>query len=396
MSIDKFNYILPEEKIALHPINDRSKSKLLFFDKNKINDFLFCDIVSLLPKNTLLIRNNTKVIKARMFLNRYNNKSFEVFCLNKHHSDCEEGIIYECLIKNVKKLKIDEVLASSKIVNNDEIELQAKFIGRFETNSLVHFCWNNDRYNFDDILEIFGQTALPPYIKRDINENDAERYQTVYASKAGSVAAPTAGLHFTNEIEEKLEQNGIKTKNLLLHVGLGTFQPMKTDNLRDHQMHSEVFEVSKDTIEALCSCEHNNIVVVGTTSLRTLESLYVLAHKIINIKQTSSHFIVEQWEAEQLEEKLKPYQAWKNIYDWMQKHNHDTISGSTSLIITDQHICKTIDYLITNFHQPKSTLLLIIASILGEKWKDIYEYALENNYRFLSYGDSCLFKNTRK
>lgn len=396
MSVENYNYLLPEEKIAFFPTENRSNSKLLFYDGKEIKNLLFNDIVNILPENSILIRNNTKVVKARMFLNRYNDKSFEVFCLNKYNNDDNYEIIYECLIKNVKKLKENEVLTSSKIIDNKELELQAKFVGRIDANSLVHFSWNDKNYNFDDILEIFGQTALPPYIKRDVNENDAERYQTVYASKAGSVAAPTAGLHFTNEIEEKLEQKGIQTKNVLLHVGLGTFQPMKTDNLKDHQMHSEVFEVSIDTIEALYTCEHNNIVAVGTTSLRTLESLYVLAHKINNSNEKSNHFIIEQWEAEQLEDKLKPQQAWKNILEWMKENNYDFISGSTSLIITNQHICHSIDYLVTNFHQPKSTLLLIVASILGEKWKSLYEYALENNYRFLSYGDSCLFKNTRK
>lgn len=394
----KFDYLLPEDKIALFPVENRDQSKLLYFDGIKYYDKKFEDIENILSNDSILIRNKTKVVKARLFLRRENSKIFEVFCLNQIEEDNPENNIVkcECLIKNVKKLKVNEVLFATKQFNDIKISLEAKFLNRKNSNSIVEFKWNNNNLNFDEVLDIFGSTALPPYIKRKLVDSDTERYQTVYASKAGSVAAPTAGLHFTHELDEKLIKKGIKTASLVLHVGIDTFQPLKSENIRKHEMHSEIFEVEKETIEILANSDNKKIIAVGTTSLRTLESLYILGHRILNCNSKNNHFIIEQWEAEKINVKLEPIVAWKNILTWMNNNKVENISGNTSLIITDQHICRSIDYIITNFHQPNSTLLLIIASLLGDDWKKTYQYALNNNYRFLSYGDACLFKNLRK
>jgi S-adenosylmethionine:tRNA ribosyltransferase-isomerase len=399
MSNDLFNYDLPQERIALFPLEQRDNSKLLIYENNNIQSDIFRNLQAYISTNSLIIRNSTRVQKARLFLTDKSGRIFEIFCLKSEMNiskSLTNSAQYECLIKGIKKLKIGDVLTTEKYSeeSNSAIKLSAEFINRKKAHASILFSWNNSALNFNDIMELFGVTPLPPYIKRDAIQDDAVRYQTVYARQDGSVAAPTAGLHFTDTVIEKLMKNNISFAEVILHVGLGTFQPMQDSNLKNHQMHSERFTVSRLMIDSLIQNADLSITAVGTTTLRTLESLYLLAHRIT--KQTQQDFIVHQWEAEQISSFLKPIEAWKLLAEYMDKYTHSSISGNTSLMITPEYQCKTIDYIITNFHQPNSTLLLIISSLIGEKWKTVYDYALQNDFRFLSYGDVCLLKNMRK
>ncbi len=390
----QYYYHLPEERIAIYPAGERSASKLLIFDGNTISSDVFSNISMILPKNSLLLRNSSKVIKARLFLKRQTGAVMEVFCLNFAHTIPGRASA-ECLIKNVKKLKPGEVLTSEKNHNQQHYSLHAEFSGRKDENSLVEFSWSPDNTDFYSIMDIFGIAPLPPYIKRTAEETDNIRYQTVYADENGSVAAPTAGLHFTPEVENQLRNRNIETEQLILHVGLGTFQPMKSDNLNEHTMHREYFSVHRKTIEKLAGITERNVVCVGTTTLRTLESLYIAAHfpeKIASL----NNITIGQWDVLNIKQHYSARRAWEILLSTMDSKNIQTISGNTSLMITPEHWCRTIDYLITNFHQPNSTLLLIVASLIGDAWHDVYRYALDHQFRFLSYGDACLFTNINK
>ncbi len=386
-----FFYQLPDDKIALYPANERSESKLLIYKGDDIKSDVFSSIAHLLPCNSLLVRNSSKVIKARMFLHRETGSRMEVFCLSFQQT--EKGMSRaECLIKNVKKLKTDEILSASVNEQSYTFTLKAQFTGRNEENSLVTFSWEPMDIDFYTILDMFGEAPLPPYIKREAEDSDAIRYQTIYADENGSVAAPTAGLHFTDVVEEQLIHRSIDTAHVVLHVGLGTFQPMKSGSYQQHTMHSERFSVSKETIEKLMQNESSNVVCVGTTSLRTIESLYIAAH-FTGENSHPQNLHIGQWDANSISVFLPRNEAWNSLLQLMQRHDTDAVSGNTSFMITPDYRCRTTDYLITNFHQPESTLLLIVASFIGDKWKEVYDYALTNNFRFLSYGDACLFRN---
>jgi S-adenosylmethionine:tRNA ribosyltransferase-isomerase len=387
----QFHYHLPEEKIAIYPLNDRSDSKVLIYKRGEIEDSIFRDIHKHIHENSLIVRNSSKVLKARMFLHRETGSRMEVFCLN--FKQVKNGMAEaECLIKNVKKLKIGEVLSSIKEGSQKCTELKATFLGRIGDNSRVGFSWKNMELDFFDILEIFGTAPLPPYIKREAEEPDSERYQTIYASENGSVAAPTAGLHFSPLVEENLKKKHIDTAHVILHVGLGTFLPMKSENYQEHTMHSESFGLSLKTLELLFAKSEQTNICVGTTSLRTLESLYIAAH--FADSETQLHNInIGQWDYKNIDAFMTRKEAWQKWIQLASQQKVELISGQTSLMITPDYKCRTSDLLITNFHQPDSTLLLIVASFTGSRWKEIYAHALENEYRFLSYGDACLLEN---
>jgi S-adenosylmethionine:tRNA ribosyltransferase-isomerase len=389
-----FDYHLPEEKIAIYPLSNRSLSKLLIYDGTSINSDVFFNLETHIPLQSLLIRNHSKVYKARMYFNRQSGAKMEFFCLRWEQTKKGEATA-NCLIKNSKKLNINETLTCESNFNEQLLILQAQYLSKTNESCMVRFSWTNGDIDFEEILQIFGNAPLPPYIKREVESQDHSRYQTIYAKEIGSVAAPTAGLHFTTQLEDKLKIKNIQFAELVLHVGLGTFQPMKNNNFEQHQMHSEIFSVSKKTLLALYNQNDNPIVAVGTTSLRTLESLYLLAHRI-HLQSPQTFSVVNQSEPLLVDKFLHTKSAWENILNHMEKNKLDTLSGSTSLMITPDYHCQSVDMIITNFHQPSSTLLLIVASMIGDNWKRVYDYALANEFRFLSYGDACLLKNMRK
>jgi S-adenosylmethionine:tRNA ribosyltransferase-isomerase len=389
-----FHYHLPEENIALYPAAERSNSKLLVCKGGAIENTVFYNIDRYLPSESLLIRNISKVLKARLYLFRETGARIEVFCLGFEQNESGKAVA-ECLIKNVRKLKTGELLTCEKQLNGIQYKIQAGYEGRKGENSHVVFTWNNPDADFYRILDIFGNAPLPPYIKRQAQEIDSIRYQTIYAGENGSVAAPTAGLHFSEEVEAKLKLKHITTANVTLHVGLGTFLPMKSPILQEHRMHSETFAAGKETLIQLLKNKNDNVVCVGTTSLRTLESLYIAAH-FLTPDSSPFNLKIGQWDHHHIQNFFSRQEAWKRLLEFAEKKGVASLSGQTSLMITPDYHCHTIDFLITNFHQPNSTLLLIVASLIGERWREAYDYALQNNFRFLSYGDACLFKNKVK
>lgn len=385
-----FNYYLPPEKIALYPLSDRDKSKLLFFDGN-IYDSYFINLPHFLPENSILIRNNSKVLKARIKFKKENGKLIEFFFVNVIHSEQNEALI-ECLVKGLKKLKTGQIFYNEQKVNNENFKLEIIFLERKSDRGLFKIKWNNNKLTLYDVFDIFGEIPLPPYLHRKTEQIDDIRYQTYYASYPGSVAAPTAGLHFTPKLDSLLQMKNILIKEIVLHVSQGTFQPLNSNDIYQHKMHGEYFSVEKDVIEVLYNA--SVVVLVGTTTLRTIESIYTLAHykhKLSNLQNV----IIDQWDHLNIIQSLQLKKACEILLEAMEKQHVNIINGTTSLMVTDQYICKTPTYLITNYHQPKSTLLLIVASLIGDSWRKVYEHALNNDYRFLSFGDACLLKNLR-
>ncbi len=394
IDLKAYEYTLPKEKIAKFPIEKRADSKLLLCKKGEISHYRFYDIPDLLPSDTLLVYNDTKVIPARLIFQRETGARIEIFLLKPVAPTtvipeimlAKHPVKWETMIGNVKKWKDGEILKGKVQVGSKEIALNAILKNRDE--KLVEFSWNDPEIAFVDVVEASGEVPLPPYLNRKPIEEDKNRYQTVYSEKEGAVAAPTAGLHFTKEVFEKLESKGIQKTQVTLHVSAGTFQPIKATEVTEHPMHSEQILVSRQTIEKIL--DHKGpIVAVGTTSVRTLESLYWYGVKILEEK-------VEDF----LIEKLFPYEArtstptiqksLKAVLKVMKNKKLETLIGSTEIFIFPGYQFKVISGLITNFHQPGSTLVLLIATILGENWKKVYEEALNKDYRFLSYGDSSL------
>lgn len=394
IDLKAYEYTLPEERIAKFPLQMRSDSKLLVCKKGEIFHLHFYDIPDLLPVDTLLVYNDTKVIPARLIFQRETGARIEIFLLQPISPTtvipeimlAKHPVTWETMIGNVKKWKIGEVLKGKVQVGNKEIVLSATLKNRDE--KLVEFSWNDPDISFVDVVEASGEVPLPPYLNRKPIEEDKNRYQTVYSEKEGAVAAPTAGLHFTNEVFEKLESKGIQKTQVTLHVSAGTFQPIKATQVTEHPMHSEQILVNSQTIEKILNHE-GKIVAVGTTSVRTLESLYWYGVKILEGK--GEDFFIE---------KLFPYEnrtslptvenAFDAVLKVMKFKDAVTLIGSTEIFIFPGYQFKVVSGLITNFHQPGSTLILLIATILSENWRKVYQEALDKDYRFLSYGDSSL------
>lgn len=392
IAISDYDYHLPEERIAKFPLEKRDDSKLLVLKGNEITDRSFNEISDILPAKSLLVFNNTKVIPARLFFRRASGALIQVFLLNPTSHDGiitkvmeeESSCKWECMIGNKKKWKGEELLASINIENKD-ITLRARLVNA-STNE-VNFSWDG-AVSFAELVKAFGEIPLPPYLNRNTEENDKETYQTVYSKNDGAVAAPTAGLHFTDAVLEGLNQKDFKQSFLTLHVGAGTFQPVKVENAMEHHMHSEQIVVSKSFIIDIISHE-DKIIPVGTTSMRSLESLYW--YGVMLSLDHNAVFKVE---------KLFPYNytgpdisrkaAFENILRSLEKEEKETLIGSTEIFIFPGYKMRVCDGIITNFHQPKSTLLLLISALVGEKWREVYAHAMSNNYRFLSYGDSSL------
>jgi len=398
ISISDYAYDLPDEKIAKYPLGERDQSKLLVWKNGLIQDSQFGNLPEFLPSKSLLIFNNTKVIRARLHFQKETGAKIELFCLDPYDpSDYQisfqttQSCVWKCMIGNQKKWK-GEPLRKIIRIDETEIELCAEQTDPENNKSLIRFSWNNPDFEFSRIIEHAGSLPIPPYLNRETEQSDLERYQTVYSKIKGSVAAPTAGLHFTDKVFNHLTEEGHGIAELTLHVGAGTFQPVKSETISGHEMHSEHLYISRDFLNKLIHHSGKKIAV-GTTSVRTLESLYWLglqAHQ--NPKMSISDLKVTQWEAYQEEPcSIEANAALQALIQLLERNQTEYFSASTQIIIAPGYRFQIVDGLITNFHQPQSTLLLLISAYLGDEWRTIYDHALANGYRFLSYGDSNLY-----
>ena len=397
LSIQDYTYRLPQERIANFPLQERDASKLLVYRNGVIGEDTYRHLDRCLPSDTLLIFNDTKVISARLLFHKLTGGVIEIFCLEPHaqYPDIttammQQGTVFwQCLIGGASKWKHGQVLEMKLVIGKKQIVLQAKYVDKKIDSFIIEFSWDEHNLSFGEILHHAGAIPLPPYIKREVQPLDAERYQTIYAHHEGSVAAPTAGLHFTDNLLKRLQQKTIQTDFITLHVGAGTFKPVKSATIHGHEMHAEFITVSKRTIQNIIDNLDRNIIPVGTTSLRTIESLYWLGVKVASGKEKD--LAVSQWEPYELEnQSLSPRQALENLLDMMQQKNIAQITTKTNIIIVPGYKARIASALITNFHQPQSTLLLLVAALIGNDWKKVYDYALGNDFRFLSYGDGCL------
>ncbi len=392
LSIKDYTYELPDALIAKYPLSERDTSKLLIYNKGLIKEDIYKNLHQHLPKNSLLVFNNTKVIKARIFFTKPTGGVIEIFLLEPFQSDytstlsATKNCKWKCLIGGASKWKEGEL--QLKIKN---AALKIALLDKLSDAYVVEFKWNNN-ISFAEILEQAGNIPLPPYIKRKADDGDKERYQTIYAAHDGSVAAPTAGLHFTETVFKNFAAKNISTNFVTLHVGAGTFKPVKAATMQAHEMHAEWIDIDIETIKNLIENLQNNIIVVGTTSLRTIESLYWLGVKAL-LYPAAQQLQITQWEVyEELsgKENITAKEALKVLINWLQKNKLTKLFTQTQLLIAPGYQFKIVRALITNFHQPQSTLLLLVAAAVGNDWKKIYNYALENDFRFLSYGDGSL------
>lgn len=397
--ISDFSYNLPEDRIAKYPLPNRDDSKILIFKNKQINESKFSNLAELLPKESLLIFNNTKVVPARLIFRKDSGAYIEVFCLEPYIPEeyntsfaASEACSWVCIVGNSKKWKSGHVNFNSH--GDDKLEehqFKAKILKRIEDKFVIEFSWSSG-IPFSQLMETCGKVPIPPYLKREAEDSDTERYQTLYAQYRGSVAAPTAGLHFTNIVINKIEQKGIIKSEVCLHVGAGTFLPVKSEFIKDHNMHSEPFSVSKDLLIKLLNLGDKKVIAIGTTSTRCLESLYYLGVQCI---ESGSPSIVGQWEPYDKEYHYTLKDSLEAILKWMERTDITRLDTKTSIIIVTPFKFRIVDILITNFHQPQSTLLLLISAFVGDEWARIYDYALNNEFRFLSYGDSSiLFRST--
>lgn len=396
-SAQALNYELPDAKIAKYPLAERDASKLLVWQNGTIQDANFGTIAEFLPEESLLVFNNTKVIRARLPFQKTTGAQIEIFCLDPHTpADYQlafqqtKSCSWNCMVGNLKKWK-QEPLQRRIPVNGKEVVLTAKKISQSEGNVLVQFSWDDESFDFSSLIEACGILPIPPYLHRETESSDLERYQTIYSKVKGSVAAPTAGLHFTDQVFQTFQQKNITTAEVTLHVGAGTFKPVKAATIADHEMHAEQFLVTRELLVRLQK-QRNPIIAVGTTSIRTLESLYWLGTSFIdNEDQAPDSLHISQWQPYQNTTEASKTEALQALIDFMDKHSINHLTASTQIIIVPGYNFRVVDGMITNFHQPQSTLLLLIAAYLGDNWKQIYQHALDNNYRFLSYGDSNLY-----
>ena len=396
IKIEDYNYALPNERIAKYPLKQRDLSKLLYFNSGDISEKKFKEIPDLLPENSLLLFNETRVIQARLKFQKESGAKIEIFCLEPMEPENDfqlafqlpSPVVWKCMIGNAKRWKSGK-LKNTFTSNGKEICFTAEIKERLSDSWLVKFEWNEESIKFHEIIEQNGLTPLPPYLNREAEESDKDRYQTIYANYNGSVAAPTAGLHFTDEILNKIKSKGIDSAKLTLHVGTGTFKPVSAEKIADHEMHTERVIVSRETLLKIKNSLNKNIIPVGTTSMRTLESLFWIALKL---QQGNNSMIVEQWDPYELNipSSFDSLKAIDLLIENIDKQNLKNISGETRLMIAPGYKYRFASGMITNFHQPKSTLLLLVSAMIGDKWNDVYDFALGNDFRFLSYGDSCL------
>ena len=396
IKIEDYNYPLPDERIAKFPISRRDQSKLLIYNKGSISQDVFYHLPNYLPSDTLLVFNNTRVIQARLHFRKITGALIEVFLLEPAVPTDYEQIFqarshcsWYCIIGNLKKWKEGD-LQKIMDIHGKEITLTVRRQEMHQTSHKVDFEWNDNSISFAEIIDAVGELPIPPYLNRNTEESDKITYQTVYSKIKGSVAAPTAGLHFTQEVLDAIDQKKIIREEITLHVGAGTFKPVKSKEIEGHMMHTEFFSVKKTTIEKLIHY-HASAIAVGTTSVRTLESLYYIGCKLANNPEYSSELLhVDQWEPYDMHYQLSPIEALQQIMDYMERNHLNVLQADTQIIIAPGYDYKIVKMLITNFHQPQSTLLLLVSAFVNGDWRRIYDYALANDFRFLSYGDSSL------
>ena len=393
LTIQDFRYYLPETAIAQYPLTNRDASKLLHYRQGFITDHVFREIPDLLPAGSLLIFNNTKVVQARLLFIKPTGGLIEIFCLEPvfPHTEMQQAMqqtafcSWQCLVGNAKRWK-----AGLLQLQLPQGILQAEQQERVADGFIIKFSWQPSQLTFAEVLELAGKLPLPPYLNREAEETDSNRYQTIYATNQGAVAAPTAGLHFTEDVLANLIQRGIKQSEVTLHVGAGTFKPVKAAAMAGHQMHAEEIYVSAETIRALQNQFPGPIIPVGTTSLRTLETLYWLGI-LIKQKPELKFLHVPQWLPYEVNIPLPtPAAALQTLLDYLQANQLNEIRATTQLLIAPGYLFRICSGLVTNFHQPESTLLLLVSALIGDNWRRVYEHALQNQYRFLSYGDSSL------
>lgn len=393
LAIADYDYELPEERIAKYPLDERSASRLLVYRGGQLSEHHFYDLPSQLPEGAVLVRNDSRVIRARLLFTKDSGARIEIFCLDPleptsyelalgAHQSCS----WHCMLGNAKRFKLGSNLAQQLEGDKGAVLLRAT---RTEQTA-VRFSWDNSAYTFGELLELLGILPIPPYLNRATEERDLQSYQTVYATHEGSVAAPTAGLHFTPEVFAKLEAQGTPVVDVTLHVGAGTFRPVKAEQIGDHEMHAELISVSRSALEQLRSAL-GSIIAVGTTSVRTLESLYHLGVQLAAAPETKPEALhVAQWQPYEVGYPLSPDEALGALLAWLEAHGEEQLVFPTSIIIAPSYRYQLVRGMVTNFHQPHSTLLLLIAALVGPDWRQIYDYALSHDFRFLSYGDSSL------
>ena len=394
LNIDQFDYELPDERIAKFPLEERDHSNLLVWREGAIRHRNFYNLPEELPEGALLVFNNTKVFRARLIMHKPSGARLEVFCLEPHApADYENAFSvkgecqWRCLVGGLKKWK-EGALVIDFEMNGTPCRLEAYRGEQVDKSHVVTFRWDVDA-TFGEIIEHLGRIPIPPYLNRESQEIDNTRYQTVYSRIEGSVAAPTAGLHFTPRLIEELHAKGITTEEVTLHVGAGTFLPVKESDATRHTMHTEHFVVSVATLRNLVA-NLGHVISVGTTSTRTIESLSALGWRVLQSGKADEERVVGQWEIYDIPAEVGGAELLTALADWMEREGKATLSAATQIMITPHYRFRIISGLVTNFHQPKSTLLLLISAIVGEKWREIYGYAMENGFRFLSYGDSSL------
>lgn len=392
IQISDYGYPLPDERIAKYPLAQRDCSKLLVYRKGNIDTHVFNELPACLPPNACLVFNNTRVIQARLQFFKQTGSRIEIFCLEPIVPSAYDLMFqqtatctWKCMVGNLKKWK-SGLLQKQVEVKGKPLHLQAERMLTQGNTSHICFTWDREDCTFAEVLDAFGELPIPPYLNRSTEESDKTTYQTVYSKIKGSVAAPTAGLHFTDAVLNDIEKSGSKRCEVTLHVGAGTFQPVKAEQIGGHTMHTEVIEVKRESI-ALLQGQLGSIVAVGTTSVRTIESLYYLGCRVAS---GCTDMVVEQWEPYEDPATLSAKEALQALLDYLDAQGATTLHASTRIIIAPGYTFKLVSALITNFHQPHSTLLLLLAAFVGEEWHRIYNYALANDYRFLSYGDSSL------
>ena len=400
IEIEDYNYSLPDEKIAKFPLEERHMSKLLTSKEEVIEEEKFTDLPKLLPKNSLLVFNETKVVKARLIFKKSTGATIEIFCLEpvKPVNDFQlayqqkSPVVWKCFIGNAKRWKSGKL--EMEFENNDRaVKLFAEKTEQLSEGFLVSFSWDSNDVTFLEIINNVGFVPIPPYLNRKAINQDSIRYQTVYAEHEGSVAAPTAGLHFTPKILSELKNYGVETDKLTLHVGAGTFKPVVSKTIATHEMHTEKVVIGISTLKHILKKLNDPIIPVGTTSMRTIESLFWMA---VKLQKGNNEFAVEQWDPYELivEPNFTSAKALSLLVKYLEDNELEELKGETRLMIAPGYKFRIASGLITNFHQPKSTLLLLVSALIGNVWKQAYEFALNNNFRFLSYGDSCLFLQT--
>lgn len=395
--IEEYDYPLPDERIAKFPLAKRDESKLLLYKDGQVSESVFKHIADYLPAGSLLVYNNTRVIQARLLFQKATGARIEVFCLEPAEPH-DYALIFQqtercswiCLVGNLKKWK-DGLLTKKVTIQGEEVILSAEKKESHGDSHRIEFTWNNPRYTFADLLDAAGVLPIPPYLHRETEKSDLVTYQTVYSKIKGSVAAPTAGLHFTPEVLADVDAHGIGREEVTLHVGAGTFKPVKSETIEGHEMHTEFISVRRSSIERIQK-NLGKIIAVGTTSVRTLESLYYIGVKLASHPDaTSEELVVNQWMPYEAENNRIPVaEALQHILDYLDRHQADKLVTATQIILAPGYEFKVVRGIITNFHQPKSTLLLLISAFVKGNWRTIYDYALSHDFRFLSYGDSSL------